>query len=101
MRIVMLFICFFFLQAEDGIRDADVTGVQTCALPISVSSQMWPSVAPASSVGTTGTPGHICELTASTGPTISRESGGGGESVGSCVGVILILPFAMTRARVF
>ena len=26
--------CFFF-QAEDGIRDADVTGVQTCALPIS------------------------------------------------------------------
>ena len=27
-------ICFFF-QAEDGIRDYDVTGVQTCALPIS------------------------------------------------------------------
>src|SRR3989442_7695333 len=27
---------FFFFQAEDGIRDADVTGVQTCALPISV-----------------------------------------------------------------
>src|SRR6266498_605834 len=26
----------FFFQAEDGIRDADVTGVQTCALPISV-----------------------------------------------------------------
>src|SRR3989442_5251399 len=25
---------FFFLQAEDGIRDADVTGAQTCALPI-------------------------------------------------------------------
>src|SRR3989442_4478284 len=25
----------FFFQAEDGIRDADVTGVQTCALPIS------------------------------------------------------------------
>src|SRR3989442_9898538 len=28
--------CIFFFQAEDGIRDADVTGVQTCALPISV-----------------------------------------------------------------
>src|SRR2546429_5350940 len=28
-------ICFFF-QAEDGIRDVAVTGVQTCALPISV-----------------------------------------------------------------
>src|SRR5690554_7038247 len=35
---VSLFCCvfFFFFQAEDGIRDADVTGVQTCALPISL-----------------------------------------------------------------
>ena len=32
------FICcfFFFFQAEDGIRDRDVTGVQTCALPSGV-----------------------------------------------------------------
>src|SRR3712207_7394456 len=29
-----MFVCFFF-QAEDGIRDIGVTGVQTCALPIS------------------------------------------------------------------
>src|SRR5256885_10427058 len=28
--------CFFFFQAEDGIRDYKVTGVQTCALPIYV-----------------------------------------------------------------
>src|SRR2546430_7652228 len=28
-------IIFFFFQAEDGIRDLTVTGVQTCALPIS------------------------------------------------------------------
>src|SRR6267378_5332368 len=28
-------VCFFFFQAEDGIRDLYVTGVQTCALPIS------------------------------------------------------------------
>src|SRR3989337_2004361 len=28
-------LCFFF-QAEDGIRDATVTGVQTCALPIMI-----------------------------------------------------------------
>src|SRR5690606_30412866 len=28
------FSCFFFFQAEDGIRDFHVTGVQTCALPI-------------------------------------------------------------------
>src|SRR2546430_108465 len=29
-----LHFCFFFFQAEDGIRDLTVTGVQTCALPI-------------------------------------------------------------------
>src|SRR5574343_1200946 len=29
-----MFFFFFFFQAEDGIRDRDVTGVQTCALPI-------------------------------------------------------------------
>src|SRR5699024_12014546 len=28
-------VCSFFFQAEDGIRDRNVTGVQTCALPIS------------------------------------------------------------------
>src|SRR2546423_13946614 len=33
---VMVFrVFFFFFQAEDGIRDKLVTGVQTCALPIS------------------------------------------------------------------
>src|SRR4051794_41293127 len=35
---LVLFVCslfFFFFQAEDGIRDGRVTGVQTCALPIS------------------------------------------------------------------
>src|SRR5215467_8560529 len=31
----MLLAFFFFFQAEDGIRDYKVTGVQTCALPIS------------------------------------------------------------------
>src|SRR2546421_6036416 len=30
---------FFFFQAEDGIRDLIVTGVQTCALPISLRRQ--------------------------------------------------------------
>src|SRR2546430_5167885 len=33
MNVVCVF--FFFFQAEDGIRDLTVTGVQTCALPIS------------------------------------------------------------------
>src|ERR1039457_4957767 len=31
---LFLFSLFFFFQAEDGIRDYKVTGVQTCALPI-------------------------------------------------------------------
>src|SRR5437868_9600242 len=30
----MLYLFYFFFQAEDGIRDRNVTGVQTCALPI-------------------------------------------------------------------
>src|SRR5690554_6423470 len=38
---VFVIVVFFFFQAEDGIRDADVTGVQTCALPI------WTRSAPA------------------------------------------------------
>jgi len=29
-----LLLRIFFVQGEDGIRDRDVTGVQTCALPI-------------------------------------------------------------------
>src|SRR5699024_11620241 len=32
-RVILL---FFFFQAEDGIRDRNVTGVQTCALPICI-----------------------------------------------------------------
>src|SRR5207249_7645172 len=33
--VFFFFFFFFFFQAEDGIRDRNVTGVQTCALPIS------------------------------------------------------------------
>src|SRR5438309_3234352 len=35
---IMFVVFFFFFQAEDGIRDGTVTGVQTCALPISFAS---------------------------------------------------------------
>src|SRR5699024_12054571 len=38
--VVSLCFFFFFFQAEDGIRDRNVTGVQTCALPISSSSSI-------------------------------------------------------------
>src|SRR5436305_7686614 len=43
MSYVIVLVCrgfFFFFQAEDGIRDADVTGVQTCALPILTPEQV-------------------------------------------------------------
>src|SRR5256885_13053150 len=33
-EVVFAVLFFFFFQAEDGIRDYKVTGVQTCALPI-------------------------------------------------------------------
>ena len=35
---VVVVVFFFFFQAEDGIRDYKVTGVQTCALPICIAS---------------------------------------------------------------
>src|SRR5207245_7098409 len=37
MCVIIVLFFFFFFQAEDGIRDATVTGVQTCALPICLS----------------------------------------------------------------
>src|SRR5215203_5589355 len=63
----MLFF-FFFFQAEDGIRDIGVTGVQTCALPISgcsvVSARSTsPTLAPPAS--TSGCP-----------PVFGRSTGG-------------------------
>src|SRR5258707_13808010 len=39
---LFVFFFFFFFQAEDGIRDIGVTGVQTCALPISAISLAGP-----------------------------------------------------------
>src|SRR5258707_13644411 len=35
---------FFFFQAEDGIRDIGVTGVQTCALPILINQSLYPKL---------------------------------------------------------
>src|SRR5215213_6404580 len=53
---LVLFV-FFFFQAEDGIRAWSVTGVQTCALPISVTELVAPIVSPiAEAVGPVVTP---------------------------------------------
>src|SRR5690554_1730315 len=48
---LFFFFFFFFFQAEDGIRDADVTGVQTCALPILMVGSML--------AGTEESPGEV------------------------------------------
>src|SRR5438552_8741327 len=48
MRFTRLSLLFFFFQAEDGIRDDLVTGVQTCALPISNSGREGRSIVPSS-----------------------------------------------------
>src|SRR3712207_9356364 len=45
--------CFYF-QAEDGIRDIGVTGVQTCALPIFLGGQLVHRAALAWAAGDTG-----------------------------------------------
>src|SRR5229473_5196607 len=42
----MIMFFFFFFQAEDGIRDKLVTGVQTCALPISLAEDGHVNVSP-------------------------------------------------------
>ena len=55
--------CFFFFQAEDGIRDYDVTGVQTCALPISSKGTLWMLVSTSgTSFGATEEPSGMTEV---------------------------------------
>src|SRR2546430_17049778 len=68
----MLVCFFFFFQAEDGIRDLTVTGVQTCALPIwstGASRSTGRRRAGSTSGGSGGTPG-----------TTARHRSGGGAS---------------------
>src|SRR5206468_8975338 len=66
--LTMQVICnlFFFFQAEDGIRDLIVTGVQTCALPIS----------PGSPAGTLGTPtGTVGNISPNAADFVVKENG--------------------------
>src|SRR6266478_7563131 len=56
---------FFFFQAEDGIRDLTVTGVQTCALPISQRAENCESVFRAS----TALRGSAADCGSPTAPT--------------------------------
>src|SRR2546422_4711766 len=82
---------FFFFQAEDGIRDVAVTGVQTCALPISREAEStvaamprttpWPSVsapAPSPVDRVTASPAWI--RAASAGDTLNTMSRAAGSA---------------------
>src|SRR6266498_4256307 len=64
---MMLKVFVFFFQAEDGIRVADVTGVQTCALPILVRRVF------DDSGGTYGAPRIQAELADDYGVRIGRK----------------------------
>src|SRR5690349_22618113 len=65
---------FFFFQAEDGIRDLYVTGVQTCALPISHSSRRCTSTWRGRPSGSSGTGRPRSTSATSRPPARSRRS---------------------------
>src|SRR5687767_3563021 len=66
-------VCFiFFFQAEDGIRDKLVTGVQTCALPISYDE--WGSPALDGQVAIESSVGELLRVDEKTGETRAAES---------------------------
>src|SRR5437868_9720729 len=68
----MIVILFFFFQAEDGIRDRNVTGVQTCALPILIpTNRISPQAA------------NLLKLLPA--PTLTNVTGGANNFIGSGV----------------
>src|SRR5699024_11645968 len=85
----------FFFQAEDGIRDRNVTGVQTCALPISGSvghqaswdvAELTGGMVPASDLRISRQPhvGHrnLTQSSGAPGVCIRERSGRGGAEAG-------------------
>src|SRR5699024_11941747 len=60
-------VLFFFFQAEDGIRDRNVTGVQTCALPISYGSvrSVSPKSAPSATLSLPSSVSSLAEVSPS------------------------------------
>src|SRR5947209_13802108 len=55
---VSCYFLFFFFQAEDGIRDIGVTGVQTCALPILTDTT--DGIAGAATAASCAAPAYTC-----------------------------------------
>src|SRR5258706_6623988 len=80
-RLIRLVLIFFFFQAEDGIRDWSVTGVQTCALPICASVTQHDESSSYALVnqfggGTTGSTGTIDQSAYSSTATIEQFNAG-------------------------
>src|SRR5256886_4723201 len=70
-----MFYFFFFFQAEDGIRDLTVTGVQTCALPISEGPRSAPRCRPRrSNLSTSRLPSWRQQLDVSPAANSSRAA---------------------------
>src|SRR5256885_14068241 len=67
----------FFFQAEDGIRDYKVTGVQTCALPIFLTAS-----AASSAVGESCGTSRSAAIAALRSPRRSRQAGSGDRESG-------------------
>src|SRR5947209_13745154 len=66
---LFMFFFFFFFQAEDGIRDIGVTGVQTCALPIYLVLNRFLTGAPGKFEAAKGNPKMCATLIACDGAT--------------------------------
>src|SRR2546430_10953695 len=79
LRLYNMFSSFFFFQAEDGIRDLTVTGVQTCALPICSGK----SIAYNASAGVTTTAWFYNLSGTVTRPMFFNSSGGGTIIIGN------------------
>src|SRR2546422_8521309 len=73
---------FFFFQAEDGIRDVAVTGVQTCALPISTGWLEDLSRIAAAAAGTARAGKRVAELAHGIADQAGTIGGGVGEAEG-------------------
>src|SRR5882757_10697039 len=69
----MCYIFFFFFQAEDGIRDIGVTGVQTCALPISAELTPLTALRLAELALDAGLPEHVFQVLPGKGSIVGQR----------------------------
>src|SRR5699024_11464261 len=69
----VLRLCVVFFQAEDGIRDRNVTGVQTCALPI-YAREFWTPSDRKKDVYVNNIPGHFAPIVINMGPYWEPEA---------------------------